>query len=143
MNRFQKFLDETGIAAGHRHTAAERASYFIWYHMRATGEPEADLEVIAAYLNESGTTVPELHGLYEELVRPGQLVTRAPIPGRLRTSSAKSMDEKYQVSVFESKGLAPLYFYRAANGGLIRVGSIKDVIKYWPHRSWIDRKSVV
>lgn len=137
MNRFQKFLEQSGIAAGHRHSAAERASYFVWYHMRATGEPEADLELIAAYLTESGTPVPDLHVLYDELIGPRQMVIRAPIPGRVRMRHAEAMNNQYEAAVFHSKGLAPFYFQRSSGGELIRIGSIKDLIKYWPRRSWV------
>jgi hypothetical protein len=137
MNRFQKFLELSGIAAGQRQSAAERASYFVWYHMRATGEPEADLELVEAYLKESGTPVPDLHDLYQELTSPRQLVTRAPIPGRLRLSNANVFDGEYRAAVFESKGLAPLFFRRSFGGGLLRIGSIKDRLKYWPQRGWL------
>src|SRR5205823_1980739 len=137
MNRFQKFLEQSRIAAGYRQSAAERASYFVWYHMRATGEPDADLELIAAYLKESGTPVPDLHVLYGELIGPGQMVTRAPIPGRVRMLDGESMNKEYEAAVFHSKGLAPFYFQRSTDGELIRIGSTKDLIKYWPQRSWV------
>ena len=138
MNRFQKFLEVSGIAAGNRQSTAERASYFVWYHMRATGEPEADLELVEAYLKESGTPVPNLHDLYHQLTSSSrQLVAPAPIPGRLRMSNAEAYDDKYRAAVFKSKGLAPLYFLRSSGGGLLRIGSVKDRLRYWPQQSWL------
>ena len=136
MNRFKRFLEESGIAAGHRHSVEERASYFVWYHTTATDQPDADLEIISAYLVESGTSVPDLHELYEQLSKPGHLVGRGAFPGRLRLKDAKGMNDEYKKAVFDTKGLAPLYFIR--NSGLIvRVGSWKDRVKYWPQQSWL------
>ena len=137
MNRFQKYLEQSGISAGHRHDAAERASYFVWYHMRATGEPEADLELVAAYLNESGTPVPDLYHLYRDLESPRSLVKPAPIPGRFHMRNAQALDDEYRAAVFESKELTPLYYLRSPGGGLLRIGSRKDKLKYWPQQSWL------
>ena len=137
MNRFEKYLEKTGIAGGHRKGAAERATYFVWYHIRATGQPEADLELVEAYLKESGTPVPDLHDLYRELTSTKQLIAVAPIPGRFRMSNAAIFDDEYRAAVFKSKGLAPLYFLRSSGGGLLRIGSIKDRLKYWPQQSWL------
>ena len=135
MNRFQKFLELTGIADGHRHGVDERASYFVWYHIMATGQSDADLQLVSEYLVESGTTAPDLHELYQKLSTPGQLVERSPIPGRLRVRSGRMLDE-YFAPVFQAEGLAPLYFFRGTDGRVVRVGSRKDALMFWPQQHW-------
>ena len=140
MNRFQKFLQESGIAKGHRHSPAERASYFLWYHLRATGERDADLEVIEKYLVESDTTCPDLQGLYKQLLEDGNgMVVCVKIPGRLSMKPEWStiMEKDYGDKVFQGRGLAPLWFWRAPDGSLVRIGSKTDLVKYWPQRSWL------
>lgn len=135
MNRIQKFLELSGIANGNRHGVDERASYFVWYHTMATGQLDADLQIVSEYLIESGTTPPDLHELYQTLSAPSQLVERSPIPGRLRMRRARVLDE-YLDPVFRTKGLAPLYFFRGTDGRIIRIGSRKEALMMWPQRHW-------
>ena len=135
MNRFQTFLKLAGIADGFRFGVDERASYFVWYHIKATGQLDVDLQLVSEYLVESGTTPPDLHELYEKLSAPGQLVERSPVPGRLRMRSISSLDE-YFPQVFQTEGLQPLYFFRGTDGRVVRVGSRKEAIKFWPQRHW-------
>ena len=74
-DRFKRFLDKSIIAKGCRHDPAERASYFLWYHLRATREKDADLEIVQKYLEASGTYCPDLQELYQRLVGENQMVT--------------------------------------------------------------------
>ena len=135
-NKFEKFLELTGIADGGRHGVDERASYFVWYHTNATGQADADLEIVSEYLRESGTSPPDLHGLYESLSGSHQLVKRSPIPGRLRMASSELLSE-YLEPVIHAKRLAPLYFTRGADWRVIRIGSRRERLKYWAQRHWI------
>lgn len=140
MNRFEKYLQASGIAKGMRHSRVERASFFLWYHLRATGERDADLEVIEKYLVESGTTCPDLQELYKQLLEDENgMVVCVKIPGRLQTTPWWNgiMEKQYGDKVFQGRGLAPLWFWRAPDGALVRIGSKIDLVKYWPQRSWV------
>ena len=115
----------------------ERAEFFLWYHYRATGEVETEMEVIAAYLKESGTPVPGLYDLYEEMAGVNRPALRAPVPGRVRLKENSWLDQSFGADVFEAKGLAPFYVFRDSNGQLVRVSSKTDSVLYWPKRSAI------
>ena len=133
MNRFQVFLDKTRISANMRKTPQERAAFFIWYHLRATGESDVDLGIIEAYLKESGTQFPGLHQLYPLLV---SCAAEGSIPGRFRLPTNDYMDINFKADVFEARGLTPLYFTRGPDGMIIKIGSRRDLVKYWPQKHW-------
>jgi len=135
MNRFQKFLDKSGISAGHLHSLEERASFFVWYHLRATGDTDVDLGIIEWYLKESGTNYPGLNELYPLMLK-GRTATEGATPGRFKLPTNDSFDIDFKAAVFDAKRLAPFYFERGPDGMVIKIGSTWDKVKYWPQRHW-------
>lgn len=136
MNRFEKFLEVSGIKAGNRQSAEERAQYFAWYHMRATQTEDVDLELISKYFYEAGLSLGDVHALYLSLTTANHGLRAGSFPGRFRLSDHGYLDGKFREEVFSTRRLERLYYKRLADGEIRRFGSRKDELKYWPQTHW-------
>ena len=99
MNSFDKFLEFHQVDARQQ---VEIAQGFLWYHCRATGQKDADIDTIMAYFKAASVAPPSSQELDREF-RSGTIgIIALNNHFRVRQVSAAWFNMKYEKAVFGS-----------------------------------------
>lgn len=99
MNSFDKFLELHRVDARQQ---VEIAQGFLWYHCRATGQKDADIDTIMAYFKAASVAPPSSQELDREFRSRTNGITALNNHFRVRQDSAAWFNLKYESAVFRS-----------------------------------------
>ena len=99
MNSFDKFLELHQVDARQK---VEIAQGFLWYHCRATGQKDADIDTIMAYFKAASVAPTSSQELDREFRSTTHGVTALNNHFRVLQNSAAWFNERYESAVFGS-----------------------------------------